>query len=264
MTPRIRRVPDALLIAASVVFVVLAFPVLAAGALVGQALLLLLLVAIPVVVATALLSPRLRTRLSLMSTPEVAYKGLRLATDVRLASAHSWARVELGKATVGVDDMAQSILGPVARVELPAPGAHVERGAPLFRLLRDGRVLVARAPMTGEVEAVNGRLLDEPELVNTAPYGAGWAVRLRDHGFRQQRRDLLSGVEARDWFRFEVDRLIGELSPASVAATLPDGGLVSAELYRYIEPEQWARLNTSFFDGDDLEQGGLDAGEVVL
>lgn len=254
MTPRTKSARNALLIAASIGLVVLSFPLLVAGALAGQALFLLALAAVPIVVATVLLSPGLRARLSLLSTPEVGYKGLRLATDVRLASAHSWARVELGKATVGVDDMAQSILGPVARVELPAPGQHVERGAPLFRLVREGRELVARSPLSGEVETVNGRLLKEPELVNSAPYGAGWAVRLRDHGFRRQRRDLLDGVEARDWFRFEVDRLIGELAPSTVSATLPDGGLVSAELYRFIEPEQWARLNTSFFDADEVSQ----------
>ena len=251
MTPRTNGARNAVLIAASVVIAVIALPLLAAGALAGQALFLVGLATIPVAAGAALLSPRLRERLSLLSVPEVAYKGLRLATDVRLASAHSWARVELGQATVGVDDMAQSVLGPVSRVELPEPGQHVERGAPLFRLEHEGRELVARAPLSGEVEAVNGRLLREPELVNSAPYGAGWAVRLRDHGFRQQRQDLLGGVEARDWFRFEVDRLIGELAPATVPATLPDGGLVSDQLYRFIEPEQWARLNASFFDGDE-------------
>ena len=186
--------------------------------------------------------------------PEVSYKGLRLATDVRLASAHTWARDVWREATIGVDDLAQSTLGPVARVELPRPGQRVARGAPLFRLFHDGRELVARSPVDGEVTAINTRLVDEPGLVNQSPYGAGWAVRLRDSRLRKERRDLLGGTEARDWFRCEVDRLIAELSPATVPATMPDGGLVSAELYRFIQPDQWKRLNESFFDADEVSK----------
>jgi glycine cleavage system H protein len=224
----------------------------AAGAVAGQVLMLLAIAAVPVVLGAALVSPRFGDRLSLWSMPEVAYKGLRLATNVRLAPAHSWARVESGRAIVGVDDMAQSLLGPVGSVELPALGEYVERGAPLFSLRRGDRKLVARAPMAGKVEAVNEKLRADPALVNAAPYGEGWAVRLADHGFRSQRRNLLGGIEARDWFRFEVDRLIGEMAPAGVPATLPDGGLVSTELYRFIEPEEWIRLNISFFDADEV------------
>jgi len=244
------NVRDALWVTAVMVLVVLTLPLLMVGAFVARTVLLALALAmIPVGVVVWAFSPRVRAWLSLKSRPEVAYKGLRLATDVRLGSAHSWARPEGRDAVIGVDDLAQSALGPVGRVELPATGARVERGAPLFRIARDNRVLVARAPVGGEVTAVNQRLSREPGLVNSAPYGAGWAVRLRDR--RGERRDLLGGVEARDWFRCEVDRLIGELAPATVP-TMADGGVLSGELYRHIEPEQWQRVNRSFFDADEV------------
>lgn len=244
---------EALWVTAVMLLVLLTLPAVMVGAFVARAVVLVVvLAAIPVAVLAYVLSPRLRTWLSLQGMPEVTYKGLRLATDVRLASAHTWARDVWREATVGVDDLAQSTLGPVARVELPTKGQRVARGAPLFRLVHDDRELVARAPVDGEVTAVNQRLLEEPGLVNSAPYGAGWAVRLRDRRLRRERRDLLDGVEARDWFRCEVDRLISELAPATVPATMPDGGLVSAELYRFIEAAQWKRLNESFFDADEV------------
>lgn len=246
---------EALWVTAVMLLILLALPVLMVGAFVARAVVLVVvLAAIPVAVLAYAASPRLRAWLSLQGMPEVSYKGLRLATDVRLGSAHTWARDVWREATIGIDDLAQSTLGPVARVELPKPGQRVRRGAPLFRLFHNGRELVARAPVDGEITAVNQRLLDEPGLVNAAPYGAGWAVRMRDSQLRKERRDLLGGLEARDWFRCEVDRLIGELSPATVPATMPDGGLVSAELYRFIQPEQWKRLNESFFDADEVSK----------
>ena len=249
------RTREALWVTAAMVVVLIVAPVLMVGAFVARAVVLLIvLAAIPVAVLAYMVSPRLRAWLSMQGMPEVSYKGLRLATDVRLASAHTWARDVWREATIGVGDLAQSSLGPVARVELPKPGQRVARGAPLFRLFHDGRELVARSPVDGEVSAINKRLLEEPGLVNSAPYGAGWAVRLRDNKLRQERRDLLDGTEARDWFRCEVDRLILELSPATVPATMPDGGLVSSELHRFIQSDQWKRLNSSFFDADEVSQ----------
>ncbi len=244
---------EALWVTGVMVLVLLALPLLMVGAFVARAMLLaLVLAAIPVAVLAYVASPRLRAWVSLQGLPEISYKGLRLSTDVRLASAHTWARDVWREATIGVDDLAQSTLGPVTRVDLPKPGLRVQRGAPLFRLFHDGRTIVARAPVDGEVTAVNDRLQEDPGLVNAAPYGAGWAVRLKDRRIRRERRDLLGGVEARDWFRCEVDRLIAELAPATVPATMPDGGLVSAELYRFIEPAQWTHLNASFFDADEV------------
>ncbi|MCY4398833.1 MAG: glycine cleavage system protein GcvH [Gemmatimonadetes bacterium] len=80
---------------------------------------------------------------------------------------------------VGITDYAQGELGDVVYVELPEPG---ESFAPMETF---GTIEAVKAvsdlfcPLAGEIVGVNEALDDDPELVNTDPYGEGWMIRLR-------------------------------------------------------------------------------------
>jgi glycine cleavage system H protein len=81
--------------------------------------------------------------------------------------------------TVGITDYAQGELGDIVFVELPAAGETFERGATFGTVEAVKAVSDLYMPLGGEVVEVNGALADDPSLVNSDPYGAGWMIRIR-------------------------------------------------------------------------------------
>ena len=111
---------------------------------------------------------------------EVEVAGIRFTVeeDLRYTDSDEWVRVEDGVATIGITDYAQKKLRDIVSVELPEKRAY-RRGevvAVVESIKATGEVY---APLDGEVVEVNERLLDEPELVNTDPYGEGWIFRMK-------------------------------------------------------------------------------------
>lgn len=94
--------------------------------------------------------------------------GLWYSTD------HEWAKIEGASARVGITDYAQDALGDVVFVELPDMGAQLEAGTSFGEVESTKSVSDLFAPVAGVVTAVNDALNDQPELVNTDPYGEGW------------------------------------------------------------------------------------------
>jgi len=99
--------------------------------------------------------------------------------ELRYTKDHEWIRKEGGEGVVGITDFAQDALGDVVFVELPAVGTTLAQGAQFGVVESNKSVSELFAPIGGEVVAVNERLAQQPELVNEAPYGEGWMIRLR-------------------------------------------------------------------------------------
>ena len=98
--------------------------------------------------------------------------------DLRYTRDHEWLRMEGNEGVVGITDFAQDALGDVVFVELPAVDATLAQGQVLGVVESNKTVSDLFAPVSGRVIAVNHVLRDEPELVNSDPYGAGWMIRL--------------------------------------------------------------------------------------
>jgi glycine cleavage system H protein len=92
---------------------------------------------------------------------------------------HDWARIEGDEATLGITWYAQDTLGELVHYEPPAVGATVAKDSPYGEVESVKAVSDVIAPLSGEVIAVNGEVVDAPEKVNDDPYGAGWLVRIR-------------------------------------------------------------------------------------
>jgi len=99
--------------------------------------------------------------------------------DLHYSKDHEWIRVEGETATIGITDHAQNSLGDVVYVELPKPGDTFSTSEAFGSVESVKAVSEIFMPVTGEVTAVNESLQDEPEAVNTDPYGAGWMIRIR-------------------------------------------------------------------------------------
>ena len=96
--------------------------------------------------------------------------------DLRYSREHEWARLEDGRARVGITDFAQDALGDVVYVDLPEPGTTVTAGQAFGEVESTKSVSDVYAPVTGTVIDRNAALADAPETVNAEPYGAGWMI----------------------------------------------------------------------------------------
>ncbi len=191
---------------------------------------------------------RFRRRFRAAMEPRYDYKGLHLSADVGLDPSHSWALVEPDGTFVGVDDLAAACLGPVERVDLPQAGRRVHRGETLFTLDSQGRELPVPSPVTGTVIARNEALTKDPRRVNRDPFGLGWITRIRADDPNAERRRLRRGSRAREFFRQEVDRLVGILATGSPTMTsMPDGGVIVDDLHCVIDDDAWEELREGFF-----------------
>jgi glycine cleavage system H protein len=98
--------------------------------------------------------------------------------DLKYTREHEWVFVEGKTATVGITDYAQSELGDIVFVELPAAGDTVRVNEPAGTIEAVKTVADLFAPVSGEVVEVNEALGDEPERVNKDPYGEGWMFKV--------------------------------------------------------------------------------------
>ena len=99
--------------------------------------------------------------------------------DYKYTLEHEWIRPESGnKGKVGLADYAQSQLGDIVFLDLPAPGTPVEQGQKMGEVESVKAVSDIFAPVSGQVLEINQTVVDDPGLVNREPYGAGWLVRL--------------------------------------------------------------------------------------
>lgn len=99
-----------------------------------------------------------------MNTPE----GLRYSSD------HEWVRLDGDTATIGITDYAQDALGDVVYVDLPEVGDSVTAGGTFGEVESTKSVSELYAPIGGTIASVNAELADEPEKLNSDPYGEGW------------------------------------------------------------------------------------------
>lgn len=101
-------------------------------------------------------------------------------TELKYASSHEWARLEEdGTVSVGITDHAQEALGDVVFVELPEVGTVLAAADDAGVVESVKAASDIYAPVGGEVIGINGKLEDEPELVNTDPYNDGWFFKLQ-------------------------------------------------------------------------------------
>jgi glycine cleavage system H protein len=100
-------------------------------------------------------------------------------SNVKYSKSHEWVRVDGAEAVVGISDYAQTQLGDVVYVELPAAGTHLAKGKEAAVVESVKAASEVYAPVSGEVTAVNAALSEEPARVNTDAEGEGWFFKLK-------------------------------------------------------------------------------------
>lgn len=98
---------------------------------------------------------------------------------IKFSEEHEWISVDGDVGTVGITDYAQSQLGDVVFVELPAVGKKVTKGGDAAVVESVKAASEVYSPVTGEVVEANQALADEPAKVNADPMGGGWFFKVR-------------------------------------------------------------------------------------
>jgi glycine cleavage system H protein len=99
--------------------------------------------------------------------------------DLRYHAEHDWARIDGEEAELGITWFAQDSLGELVHYEPPQEGQQVQKDGSYGEVESVKAVSAVIAPLSGEVVAVNVKVVDEPETVNADPYGDGWLIRIR-------------------------------------------------------------------------------------
>lgn len=106
--------------------------------------------------------------------------------DLKYTKEHEWARIEGDEAVFGITDYAQSELGDITFVELPAKDNEVKRSESFSTVESVKAASDIYAPLSGKVLDANASLENTPELINQSPYEDGWICRVKIADTKEQ------------------------------------------------------------------------------
>lgn len=98
--------------------------------------------------------------------------------ELNYLQTHEWVRIQDDFATIGITDFAQHQLGDIVYVELPEIGTNIEKGTNVAEIESVKAVGELIMPLSGKIIEVNTILAENPEFVNSSPYGTGWMVKI--------------------------------------------------------------------------------------
>ncbi len=124
--------------------------------------------------------------------------------DLHYSKDHEWVRVDGDVATVGITDYAQNSLGDVVYVELPKPSESFTANESFGSVESVKAVSEVFSPVSGAVAESNDSLADDPEKVNTDPYGDGWMIRIKMSNPGEV-DSLLTAAEYEDFTKAETE-----------------------------------------------------------
>ena len=124
--------------------------------------------------------------------------------DLHYSKDHEWVRVDGDQAIVGITDYAQNSLGDVVYVELPKADEEFAANEPFGSVESVKAVSEVFSPVTGVIVKINESLADEPEKVNSDPYGEGWMIRVRMSSPAEV-DSLLTAAEYEDFTKAETE-----------------------------------------------------------
>ncbi len=122
---------------------------------------------------------------------------MNIPAELKYTKDHEWIRIDGDLAIVGITDFAQSELGDIVYVEVDTLDETLEREAVFGTVEAVKTVSDLFLPLSGEIVAFNEALEDDPEMVNSDPYGKGWMVKVKFND-ADEVNDLLSAAQYKE------------------------------------------------------------------
>jgi len=104
---------------------------------------------------------------------------MNVPANLKYTKDHEWVLINGDEATIGITEFAQSELGDIVFVEIETIGETMEKEAVFGSIEAVKTVSDLFMPLTGEIILLNESLENNPELVNTDPYGEGWMIKVK-------------------------------------------------------------------------------------
>lgn len=169
----------------------------------------------------------------------VRLPGMKLPEGYGFHQGHTWVRaVNANTARLGIDDFANKLVGKIDRFELPAVGATVKQGEPIWKILAGGKAIDMLSPIDGQVEAVNDAAA---AALPGDPYDKGWLVQISSSAVGKAMNNLLRGELAKAWSEQAAGSLAGRGgTPAGAKAA---GG----RLAKAVDADRWEEIAKEYF-----------------
>jgi len=103
---------------------------------------------------------------------------MNLPNNLRYTKDHEWIKLEGNVATIGITDFAQGELGDIVYVDIETVGKALEAEAVFGTVEAVKTVSDLFLPVAGTITEINPALTNQPELINSDPYGEGWMVKM--------------------------------------------------------------------------------------
>jgi len=103
---------------------------------------------------------------------------MNLPDNLRYTKDHEWIKLEGNIATIGITDFAQGELGDIVYVDIETVGKSLAAEAVFGTVEAVKTVSDLFLPVSGTVNEINPALANQPELINTDPYGEGWMIKM--------------------------------------------------------------------------------------
>ncbi|KUO60869.1 glycine cleavage system protein H [bacterium BRH_c32] len=103
---------------------------------------------------------------------------MNVPTELKYTNDHEWVKVEGDSAFIGITHYAQGELGDIVFVDIVPDIAEIVSGESFGTIEAVKTVSEMFAPVSGKVIEINAKLNDEPQLINTDPYGEGWIIKV--------------------------------------------------------------------------------------
>lgn len=120
-----------------------------------------------------------KTLINTFAKSNLKQNSMNIPSELKYTKDHEWVKVEGDVATVGITDFAQSELGDIVYVEVETVDETLDIEEVFGTVEAVKTVSDLFLPLSGEIIEFNEGLEDEPEVVNSDPYGAGWMIKIK-------------------------------------------------------------------------------------
>ena len=141
-------------------------------------------------------------------------KGYNMPDELYYHEEHSWARLDGTKVTVGMTDFFQKEAGDIVFVDLPDEEDEVSQGEVCGKIQSRKWIGNLVAPVSGEIAEINEDLEDDPDMINSDPYGQGWILVIEAGDLNSELQNLIQGDDVVAYLEKEIKRAEEEKAKA--------------------------------------------------
>lgn len=179
---------------------------------------------------------------------------LRIPQGFYFSKNHSWAYLEKsGLAKIGVDDFLLKVVGSAYFKPSVDKGSYVKKGQVIAEIVQDDKNMQIKSPVTGVIENINTRMVEDPALLNSDPYSKGWMYMIKPENWKTETVGCYLADEAYEWIKAELARLkdflavgIQKTASVPVGVAYQEGGEIRQNVLSDMDTGIWSEFQQEF------------------